>query len=195
MSTKLKHYYTIEDYFSIEAESDIRFEYFQGDIYAMVGGTLEHAQIKDNISENLRGQLKGRGCRVLTSDMRVKTGSDLYTYPDVVALCSKPEIEILDGKHSLLNPSLLVEVLSSSTMKYDKGDKFDHYKTIATLREYVLVDQYKPHVIVHVKQQDGNWQVSECRDISGSIQLPIINCQLAMADVYDMVEFQQGRSL
>jgi len=135
MSTGLKHHYTFEDYLGIEEESDIRHEYFHGDIYAMVGGSLNHNRIKENVSRRLGNQLEGRGCQVLSSDTRVKTGSGLYTYPDVLALCTEPEIEIIQVKETLLNPALIVEVLSKSTEDYDKGDKFEHYKTIESLSE------------------------------------------------------------
>src|SRR5262249_49218608 len=154
MSTQPKHHYTVGEYFSVEQESDLRHEYFNGDIYAMVGGSLNHAQIKDNLSRSLGNQLEGRGCRVVTSDLRVKTPSGLYTYPDLLALCAEPEIEVIQGTDTLLNPSLIVEVLSKSTQTFDREGKFEHYKTIASFTEYALIDQYKPHVTAYVKQTD-----------------------------------------
>jgi Uma2 family endonuclease len=191
MSTQPKHHYTLGEYFSVEQESDIRHEYYSGEIYAMVGGSLNHNRIKENVSRRLGNQLEGRGCQVLSSDMRVKTPSGLYTYPDVLVLCGEPEIEVEQGKETLLNPLLIVEVLSKSTRAFDKEGKFDHYKTISSFSEYVLIDQYQPHVMVYVKQKDGNWLMSENKDINGAISLPIVNCNLIMGEVYELVKFHK----
>jgi Uma2 family endonuclease len=189
MSIQPKHHYTLGEYFSVEEESDIRHEYFNGDIYAMVGGSLNHNRIKENVSRRLGNQLEGRGCQVLSSDMRVKSGSGLYTYPDVLALCAEPEIEVIQEKETLLNPSLIVEVLSKSTRAFDQEGKFDHYKTINSFCEYILIDQYKPHVVVYVKQKDNNWLKSESQRLDDTIHLPIMNCSLAMKEVYELVSF------
>jgi Uma2 family endonuclease len=190
MSSKLRPKYSIRDYLDIEAMSQIKHEYFQGDIFAMTGASFKHNLIKQATSQTLSNQLMDRDCVVLDSDMRVKTQSDFYTYPDVVVVCGDVEIENMDGKETLLNPLVIVEVLSKTTENYDKNGKFELYKDISSFCEYVLIDQYQPHVLIYTKQIDHSWLVSaETTDISSVVSLSTIDCTLAMNHIYRKVKF------
>lgn len=185
MSSKPKHKYSLQQYFALEKKSQIKHEYFNGEIFAMTGASFNHNQVIVNISSELHQQLKNTSCRPLVNDMRVKVSTTgLYTYPDVVVFCGKPELEKIDGLETLLNPILIIEVLSPSTANYDKGVKFDFYRAIESFQLYLLVDQTTPHVILYVKQSDGKWLMSETKDLEAKIELPFINCELALKDIY-----------
>ena len=185
MSSKPKHKYSLQQYFALEKKSQIKHEYFNGEIFAMTGASFNHNQVIVNISSELHQQLKHKSCRPLVNDMRVKVSTTgLYTYPDVVVFCGKPELEKIDGLETLLNPVLIVEVLSPTTANYDKGVKFDFYRAIESFQLYLLVDQTIPHVILYVKQSDGKWLMSETKDLESKIELPFINCELGLKDIY-----------
>jgi Uma2 family endonuclease len=155
----------------------------------MSGASRQHNLISLNIGAELRAQLRDRPCEVYTSDMRVKVSlSGLYTYPDVVVVCEEPAFEDTVGD-TLLNPTLLVEVLSKSTADYDRGSKFEHYRTLASLQEYLLVAQEKSHVVHYVRQSDLAWLLEETHDSAATIRLPSIGCDLALAEVYAKVRF------
>lgn len=194
MSTNPKPYLTPEEYLEFDRASEERYEYFAGEMFLMSGGSARHNSIIFNINLSLGGQIKGGRCRGFANSQRVlvdETG--LYTYPDVVIVCGQP---VFAHGDTLTNPTLLVEVLSPSTGNYDKVGKFDHYRKIASLAEYILVAQDKPHVMRYVRQTDAvTWLLSETTDINYVIELPSINCQLALSDVYDNVEFSEPRGL
>jgi Uma2 family endonuclease len=155
----------------------------------MSGASRQHNLISLNIGAELRAQLRDRPCEVYTSDMRVKVSlSGLYTYPDVVVVCEEPAFEDTVGD-TLLNPTLLVEVLSKSTADYDRGSKFEQYRTQASLQEYLLVAQEKSHVVHYVRQSDLTWLLEETHDSATTIRLPSIGCDLALSEVYAKVRF------
>ncbi len=193
MSAKVKpKYISPEEYLATERESLERHEYFDGEIFQMSGASLKHAEITGNIGASLHTQLKGRNCRALQTDMRVhipKTG--LFTYPDVLVVCGKPEL--LPDAHldTLTNPLLIVEVLSASTEGYDKGVKFDNYRSLESLREYVLVSQDSKRVIRYTKQSDGSWNLMDFIGDKTEIELISIECSLTMDDIYDKVDFEE----
>ena len=136
----------------------------------------------------LGNRLRGRACRVLPSDMRVKVSpTGLYTYPDVVVVCDQPQFAD-EQRDTLLNPTLIVEVLSESTKDYDRGEKFEHYRMLPSLSEYVLIAQDKYHVEHFVRQPDNRWLLSETNLLEDTIHLSSIACDLALAEVYDKVE-------
>jgi len=145
-----------EEYLELERSSEQRHEYADGEIFALAGGTLEHSAVAANLLGELRNALAGRGCRVLTSDMRIKTAGGRYVYPDGAVLCGRPEFED-DKRDTLLNPTVVVEVLSDSSEAYDRGDKFAQYRTIPSLRDYVLASQKEPRIEVFTRQPDGSW--------------------------------------
>ncbi|WP_437715435.1 Uma2 family endonuclease [Sorangium sp. So ce448] len=146
-----------QEYLDFERSSPLRHEYADGELFAMAGGTLEHSAIAANILGELRNALRGRGCRVLTSDMRIKIAATRrYVYPDGAVVCARPEFED-EQRDTLLNPRVIVEVLSDSSEAYDRGDKFAQYRTLQSLEEYVLASQKAPRIEVFTRQPDGSW--------------------------------------
>lgn len=182
-----------EEYLEMEDSSLEKHEYFNGEIFQMAGASLRHVLINSNITADLHAQLKKRDCRVLHTDMRIlieKTG--LYTYPDTVIVCGKSKIKKFKGLETLLNPVVIVEVLSPSTADYDKGAKFDHYRAIESLQEYVLVWQDKKRIARYTKQTDESWVLRDFIGEEAEIALTSIDCALSMEDVYDKVDFESG---
>jgi Uma2 family endonuclease len=185
-----KKYISPEEYLAIERDSLERHEYFDGEIFLMAGTSEEHANISSNVNISLGTQLKKRPCKSYQSDLRVHIpATGLYTYPDVIVVCGKPQLLEDAYLDTLLNPDLIIEVLSPSTADYDKGTKFDHYRTIDSLKEYVLVWQDKKRVARYTKQTDGSWTLNDFIGEEAEIVLSSINCKLLMEDIYDKVDF------
>ena len=176
------HQYTYADYLAHEAASNVKHEYLDGEIYAMAGGSPEHAELSVAISSTLRAQLREKPCRVFSSDLRVRVAATgLATYPDVTVVCGPLEVDDA-GRETILNPKVLVEVLSDSTERYDRGEKFEHYKRIPTFDEYVLVSQKEPRVEVW-RRNEGSW----VRDEAGPGQrltLTSIGCEVVVDELY-----------
>lgn len=190
MSSQPKTLYTPEMYLEIDRQSEIKHEYFNGEIFAMTGASRKHNLITANITASLNLQLKGRPCEVYASDMRVKvSASGLYTYPDVVVVCGEP---IFEDKEidTLINPTVIIEVISQSTEGYDRGEKSGNYRKLDSLSEYILISQNKSHIEHFVRQPDNQWLLSETDDVVAIIDLLSIRCKLAMADIYDKVEIE-----
>jgi len=181
-------YITPEEYLAIERLAEYKSEYFDGEIFAMSGASPKHNQIVTNLLGELYTQLKKRPCRVYANDMRVKVNpTGLYTYPDLVAMCHQAEFDDKQ-KDTLLNPAVIIEVLSNSTAGYDRGDKFEHYRTLSSLMEYIMIAQDKCHVEHYIRQKNNQWLLSETKNLQKTIELPSIDCHLALSDVYDKVE-------
>jgi Uma2 family endonuclease len=181
-------YMTPEEYLAREREAEYKSEYFDGEVFAMSGASPEHNQIVTNIVGELYAKFKKRPCRVYANDIRVKVSSTgLYTYPDVVAMCNKPSFDD-EQKDTLLNPTVIIEVLSDSTANYDRGNKFKHYRTLDSLVEYILIAQDECHIEHYVRQANHQWLLLETNDLQETIELPAINCHLALSDIYDKVE-------
>lgn len=178
---------TPEEYLALERASSERSEYYAGEMFAMTGSSRRHNLIVANLVGELRRQLKSRPCELYANDMRVKISpSGLYTYPDVVVVCGAPalEDEYLD---TLLNPTLVVEVLSPSTESYDRGKKFEHYRAIDSLTEYLLVSQDEPRIEQFLRQDSRHWTFTAAKGLDERIALPSIQCELQLAEVYDKV--------
>jgi len=187
MSSQPKTYLTPEEYLAIERKAEYKSEYFAGEMFAMVGASRKHNLASINTASSLLQQLKGRNCEVYSSDMRVRVpATDLYTYPDVVVACD-PKFED-DHFDTLLNPTLIVEVLSPSTASYDRIKKFSYYRMISTLAEYLLISQDEYKVEQYVKQPDGRWLLSDIGSLEGVVELASIQCTLGLADIYAKVE-------
>jgi len=187
MSQQIKPYISPEEYLALERKAEYKSEYLHGEIFAMSGASRKHNLVTWNIGNQLGPQLKGRPCEGYQSDMRVKIKtSGLYTYPDVVVVCGEPEFED-DHVDTLLNPTLLVEVLSPSTERYDRIAKTAYYRTLDSLKEHLLVSQDEIRVEQYVKQPDGTWLLIEHRSLDNTVELNSIECQLALRDVYDKV--------
>src|SRR5258708_2933853 len=154
MSTQTQGKYTLEEYFELERTSDERWEYFNGEVFCMSGVSRNHGEIESNLNLALRLSLDGRGCRVYPANIRVKVpAASPYRYADLWALCDEPVFEKIGGVDALINPVVIFEILSPSTEAYDRGDKFTYYKSIPSLREYVLVAQHRPHITHYVREE------------------------------------------
>ena len=189
MTTVEKPFYTFEQYLEIERAREYRSEYFAGEIFAMASGTENHSLVIVNVASILGSQLKDRPCKVYTSDMRVKVqATGLTTYPDISALCGKSEF-IDDVRDTLLNPQLIVEVLSPSTESYDRGKKFEHYRKIESLQDYVLISQDRKLVECFSRESDGSWSMRDASASGQSIRLASLDCDLPLDEVYSKVEF------
>lgn len=192
MTLQAKIRITPEEYLAVERQAAYKSEYFNGEMFAMSGASPRHVLIVTNVVAELRRQLKQRPCTVYSTDLRVKVSpTGLYTYPDVIVVCAQPQFND-EQKDTLLNPTLIVEVLSESTKDYDRGEKFEHYRTLISLAEYVLIAQGKPHVEHFVRQPDNRWLLAETNRLEDTIHLPSIACDLALAEVYDKVNTLEG---
>ena len=178
-----KRTWTPAEYLAWERSSPEKHEFFDGEVFAMSGASLDHNRIVGNLVGELRDALRHRRCDVTPSDLRVKVPSTgLYTYPDVTVVCGDPRLE--DDTHdTLLNPTVLVEVLSPSTEAYDRGKKFRHYRSIPTLREYVLVAQDSVSVERYTRGDDGVWSLHES-GAGEKLVLTSIGCEIAVDEIY-----------
>ncbi len=193
MSQRLVTYVTPEEYLRRERLAEYKSEYLNGEIFAMTGASRQHNRITINISSSLNLQLKGRPCETYAVDMRVKVrASGLYTYPDVAVVCGDPQFED-EYVDTLLNPTLLVEVLSPSTERYDRIAKTSYYRTIDSLAEHLLVAQDEIRLEQYVKRPNGQWLLSEYRELDVVVELTSIGCELRLSDVYDRITFEPKR--
>jgi Uma2 family endonuclease len=185
MATQPEPRLSPDEYLRAERGSPEKHEYFGGEIFAMGGASESHNVIVVNVVAELRQQLKGRPCKTYPSDLRVKVeATGLYTYPDVTVVCGNARFED-EHVDTLLNPTLIVEVLSPSTEAYDRGKKSEHYRRLDSLREYVLAWQDRCRIEHYVRQPEGHWLLSETTDLDAVVDLPSIGCRLALSEVYD----------
>ena len=192
MSKQQKARVTVADYLSMDRASSEKHEFAFGEIYAMGGASARHVEIVGNIAGELGNRLRQRPHRVYSTDLRLCVDADhRYTYPDVVVVCGQPQF-LDDQLDTLLNPDLIVEVLSESTRNYDRGDKFQQYRGIPSFREYLLVDQAKAHVERYSKQQDGTWSLWETDSLDHVVRLESIAVRLPVSEIYLKVEFDQA---
>ena len=187
MSRQRKTYLAPAQYLEIERRAETKSEYLRGEIFAMVGASREHNLIAMNIAGSLWQQLKSKDCEVYCNDMRVwAVASGLYTYPDVVVVCGKPSFED-DYVDTLLNPIVVVEVLSPSTAGYDRGAKAGYYRSIESLAEIVLVAQDAYRIEQYGRQPDGRWLITDFISLDATVKLASIPCVLPLREVYDKV--------
>jgi Uma2 family endonuclease len=190
MAAAPKKRWTVEEYFALERESDEKHEFIDGDVYAMSGASLKHNLIVRNVVTYLTIQLtEEKPCLSLPSDMRVKVNQRDYTYPDVSVVCGEPRLDPHAPLDTLMNPTLIVEVLSPSTANFDRSTKFQKYKQIDSFQEYVLIEQDSPRVERFLRQSDGQWLYRDAVGLEESLELQSIGCKLALADVYRQVKF------
>ncbi len=181
-STAPERRYTFREYLELEASSDLRYEFFDGAVYAMSGGSPEHSGLAANVIQLLGAQLAGKPCRVFTSDLRVRVlETGLATHPDVSVICGSLEHDPED-RNTVTNPVVIVEVLSPSTQRYDREEKAAHYRRIRSLASYVLISQEEQRLEVFSRNDDGSWTLREAR--SGAVDLVAIGCRLSVEDVY-----------
>ena len=187
-----KTHYTEAEYFEFEQTAFGRWEYVDGEIRQMACGKDDHNAIGGNIVRALGNIIAPRDCRVYGSDMKIHTGDGVNTFPDVAVVCGDRQYYL--GKEDvILNPLLVVEVLSPSTKGYDRSDKFDHYKSTEALQEYLLVDQDELRVILHTRRDD-HWELREVKGMDGSVYLSSVGDSLAMTDIYAKIKFKPEQS-
>jgi Uma2 family endonuclease len=185
--------YSIAEYVQLEEKSDVRHEYHDGQILAMSGGSYAHALIATNINRAIGNRLAGTPCRVLDANMRVATPKRMF-YPDGSIICSPPQFDPRDATNqSLANPRVIIEVLSPSTENYDRKEKFDHYGTVASIEEYILVYQDEPRVESYLRQSDKTWSYAVESGLSASARLRCMQIEIPLAEIYNGVEFPQAQ--
>lgn len=193
MSTQPKPFLTPEQYLEIERAADYKSEYYDGEMFAMGGAREGHNLVVANALAEIHDQFRQRPCRVYPSDMRVRVNATgLYTYPDIVVVCEEPKF-LNDERDTLLNPAALIEVLSPSTEAYDRGRKFDHYKTIESLREYLLIATDRVHADLYMRQPDNRWLLTSASSLEETLRLESVGAQLTLAALYEKIELPTAR--
>jgi Uma2 family endonuclease len=188
MSAIREKTWTVEKYLAFERESEQKHEFPDGEVYAMGGAGRNHNLIALHVGGSLDIQLSQRTCEAYANDMRVRIAPTIYFYPDVVVTYDTPQFE--DSRpQTLLNPTVIIEVLSSSTEKFDRGKK-STYRTLESLQEYLLISQDGPHVEHYKRQEDGSWSLADVTAMDSKVELHSIECTLAMADIYRKVNFE-----
>lgn len=184
-----KKTFTPIEYLAMETVADYKSEYYNGEIFAMSGGTTDHSLIAVNIAGTLGQRLAPTPCRVFNSDMRLNVAlSGLYTYPDVMVICGKIEL-VKRRDDTVTNPVLIVEVLSESTRDYDRGAKFNFYKQIPALQEHVMVESERPHVECYRRTGDDKWLVEIHDDLDATVKLESVACEITLRQVYNKVSW------
>ncbi len=185
-----KPYLTSEDYLAIERSAEGKSEYLDGEMFAMAGASEAHNLIVSNLIRSLGNRLAERPCRVYPGDLRVLVeATGLYTYPDVSVVCGEPRLVEDRHQDNLTNPQLLIEVLSPSTEAFDRGRKFEHYRAIPSLREYLLVAQEKSALELFLREGDGFWRFTAVQGIDSVLTLPTLGIELPLGEVYGKVTF------
>jgi Uma2 family endonuclease len=190
--------FTVADYLAIERQSEERHEYLDGEIYVMAGESPEHATICTNLTLVVAAQLKGSRCQAWSKDFKVRSGpvpqpgqttKGLYSYPDLVIFCGAAEFHD-EYRDVLINPAVVIEVLSPSTEAFDRGEKFLRYQNWnPTLTDYLLVSQTRPVIEHFARQQDDSWTYHVYQDLTASLTIQTVACTLNLAEVYDRLEF------
>jgi Uma2 family endonuclease len=191
MSTDVKRRFSLEEYFELERTSTERWEYFDGEVFCMSGVSRNHGELESNLMTSLKTALQERRCRVYPANIRIKVpAAPPYRYPDLSIVCEEPVFESIGGVDVLTNPAVLVEVLSPSTEAYDRGDKFTYYKSTASLREYALVAQHRPHITHYTRGADGKWEYEELNGLDSVVTFPSLNCTIPLSDIHRDIQLQ-----
>ena len=186
-----KPFITPEEYLALERAAPYKSEFYDGEVFAMAGGSAAHSGIAASTIGTLWSSLRGHGCAPYDSNLRIFIpATGLYAYPDASVICGP--LEFVDEHQDMVtNPTLIVEVLSDSTEAYDRGNKFAHYRTLPSFAEYVLVSQKEPLVEVFFRQGDGTWQLTPVRGRDAVVRLQSLGVELRLSEVYDRVEFPE----
>jgi Uma2 family endonuclease len=185
---------TESEYLAFDHASEVKHEYINGEVFAMTGASWEHNMICSLTIAALVNQLRGKPCQVSPSDLRLKvTETGLYTYPDISVICGDP---IFAGNEfdTIVNPTVIIEILSKTTEAYDRGEKFQHYRTLETLQDYVLISQDKPRIEGYSRQQNKKWTFTDAIGLDAAFEIPSIGCILKLAEVYERVTFPTDKS-
>jgi len=188
------HKLTTIEYLAIEEKAEFKSEYYNGEMFATAGANEKHNFVNENLVLEVGSRLKGGPCRTVSRDMRMKVEeTGLYTYPDMMIFCGKPEYDSLN-KNTLINPAVVFEVLSQSSENYDRGAKFRMYQKRLSIREIVLVSQDQPLIQVFTRQPDETWLLTTFDDMTGNFSLLTLPVSVPMVDVYRDVEFASQES-
>jgi len=193
--------YTIEKYLELDRASEERYEFVDGQVFLMAGESGRHGDVSVNLTREISVQLKGKDCRARSKDTKIKSGGfaqkkgnstkGMFSYPDLVIICGEPEYHD-KFKDIVLNPKVIVEVLSDSTEVFDRNDKFTRYRMFnPTLSDYILVSQDKPVVEHFVRQEDDNWKLYSYFGLDETFRIESVECELKLNDVYDRIEFSE----
>jgi Uma2 family endonuclease len=189
MSTAPQRRFTEAEYLALERQATIKSEFCDGEMFAMAGAKRNHNLIVTNLVSELREQLRKKSCEVYNSDMRVKVArTGLYTYPDVVVVCGEPEF-LDEEEDTLLNPTLIIEVLSDSTARYVRTFKAARYRKLPSLQQYVIVEQDEPLIEFYSRSPDDEWTLKDASGLTDSLTLKSIRCKLPLASVFEKVTF------
>jgi Uma2 family endonuclease len=187
-----RDYYTPEEYLKLEEAADYKSEYRDGEIVPMTGGTTNHNKIALNFAANLKFALRGQSYDIYIGDVRLWIPRyRQYTYPDVMVIQGEP-LYTGTGTTTVMNPLLIVEVLSKSTKNYDQGDKFLYYRSIPEFKEYILIDQTRYHVMQHTKTLDGKWLLTEHESEEAALELNTIEFQISFSNIYERINFEES---
>lgn len=186
-----KQKFTIEEYLEMENAGEEKYEYYKGEIFAMSGAKYKHNLISTRILTELGSKLKGKPCQPLGSDMRIHIPTNtLFTYPDVSVFCGEPQF-LNNDQYNLLNPSVIFEVLSPSTKNYDRGDMFNLYRDIPSLREYILVDSERVSIEAFYINANGHWELKEHKSINETLEVRTIAEALPLETIYEGIDFSK----
>jgi len=189
MIARPKPYITEAEYLALERAGDNKHEYLAGNIFAMTGASEQHNLIASNVNASLHSQLRGRSCRIYPSDMRLKVlQTGLNTYPDITIVCGPPQFTDPAKRDTLVNPTVIIEILSPSTERYDRGMKFQNYRSIASLQEYILIAQDTQHIERYTRHEHNQWLLVEAFGPEATLHIASISAALRLADVYEQVE-------
>jgi Uma2 family endonuclease len=186
--------FSVEEYFKIESDSQVRHEYVQGQIIDMAGGSDRHSQITFNVIGEVRDRLRGKPCQGRDGNLRVRFGRKvIYGYPDALIVCGQPQFDPVEaGNTTLLNPRVLIEVLSETTEGYDRGLKFERYREIESFEEYVLIAQDRPSVEVYRRQSSGLWTLQPYLGVEATAGIFSAGIELPLAEIYTGIDFPAG---
>ena len=185
-----KNKFTIEEYLEFENASDEKHEYYQGEVFAMSGAKISHNIIAVNMLSGLKQMLKGKPCRPFNSDQRIYIPANtLFTYPDISVVCGEIETKE-DDEWNILNPVVIVEILSTSTKNYDRGDKFKLYRDIVTLKEYILVDSKSIAIEAFRINNTGHWELEEYKSITDSLLIKALDISIPLGEIYERIKFE-----
>jgi len=191
MSSLRKPRFTSEQYLEMERSAPYKSEYLHGEIFAMAGASRAHNRISTNVAAALTVLLRGEPCEAFSNDMRVQVNeSGMYTYPDIVVVCGEPQFRD-EAEDTLLNPTVIVEVLSRSTEAYDRGEKFAWYSRLDSLCDYLLIAQDRYRAEQFVRQPDHQWLATEATAPDAVLHLSSLGCDLLLSEVYDKVVFRR----
>jgi Uma2 family endonuclease len=190
MSALPQIYFSLDEYVALEKASNARYEWHDGSIVLMSGGSVYHEIISTNVAVSLANRLRGKSCRTFTGGMPLDVPATTpYRYPDVSVVCGKPEVTKFKGIDRLTNPTLIVEVLSPTTEAYDRGEKFVEYQSIPTFAEYLLIAQDRPSVVQRIRRPDGSWEERTLTGLDAVVRIEVLDCDVSLGEIYEAVEF------